>query len=109
MHTHISNMTCVVFAVGRALREEQAMGKMLLHKCDSLPQLLVGETLLQELGIEHTGRLSAMSLNDIQEEEPLHTDRSLPMRVRRRARNTACVRMRASTRLYTRVDIQYPM
>ena len=102
-------MTCVVFAVGRALREEQAMGKMLLHKCDSLPQLLVGETLLQELGIEHTGRLSAMSLNDIQEEEPLHTDRSLPMRVRRRARNTACVRMRASTRLYTRVDIQYPM
>ena len=41
------------------------MGKMLLHKCDSLPQLLVGETLLQELGIEHTGRLSAMSLNDI--------------------------------------------
>ena len=63
-----------------ALRDVQAVGKMLLHKCDSLPQLLVGESLLQELGIDHAGRHSAMSLNDIQEEDDLDTDRSLPMR-----------------------------
>lgn len=56
------------------------MEKMLLRKSDSLPQLLVGENILDELGVE-LGRKSAMSLADAQpddfedEEAPLQSER----------------------------------
>ena len=57
--------------------EGEAIEKLLLHKCDSLPQLLVGETLLEELGVEW-GRKSAMSLNDLHDHDDLDTERSMP-------------------------------
>ena len=65
-----------VLCVCREKEDVELMEKMLLRKCDSLPHLVVGENLLDELGIE-TGRKSAMSLADARHDD-FEDDDALP-------------------------------